>query len=108
MDARGVQRLLEKIQGLADSAEHVSTRYIEMAAREPRVSSAAKEKLALLYREHAARLMQLYCALGLEIAKIIENEMDDALARGQLDLFRANLATLNERAEQIARESPSS
>ena len=45
MDARGVQRLLEKILGMAETADHVGMRHAETMQREPRLSDAAKAKL---------------------------------------------------------------
>ncbi len=101
MDARAVQRLLEKIQGMAETAEHVGARSVEMMQREPRLSAAAKARLAPLYAEHARRLTELYAALGLEICAAVQDEMDDAPAGGQLDLFRANFRSMRERAASI-------
>ncbi len=98
MDGRAVQRLLEKIQGMAETAEHVGARSVEMMQREPRLSDAAKARLTPLYAAHARRLMQVYSTLGLEICSIVQDEMDDAPARGQLDLFRANFRSMHERA----------
>ncbi|MDE3091171.1 MAG: hypothetical protein KGJ80_17515 [Chloroflexota bacterium] len=104
MDARGVQRLLEKTQGMAETAEHVGMRNAEMMQREPHLSAAAKAKLARLYREHALRVMKLYATLGLEICDTVRDELDDDPARGQLDLFRANFVSLTERAAASLRE----
>ncbi len=101
MDARAVQRLLEKIQGMAETADHVGARSVEMMQREPRLSDAAKARLAPLYAEHAGRLTELYVTLGLEICTVVEDEMDDAPARGQLDLFRASFRSMHERAASI-------
>lgn len=105
MDARGVQRLLERIQGLADTSEHVGAKYIEMTQREPRLSDDTKSKIAPLYREHALRLVQLHSALGLAICDAIQNEIDDENARGQLDLMRANFQSFSDKArEGLTRE----
>ena len=104
MDARGTQRLLDKIQGMAETAEHVGARNIEMMQREPRLSDATKARLAPLYAEHAQRQVRLYTALGLEICRIVQDELEDAPARGQLDLFRARLASMNERAAAALRD----
>ena len=101
MDGRAVQRLLEKIQGMAETAEHVGARSGEMMQREPHLSDAAKARLAPLYAAHARRLTELYVALGLEICAVVEDEMDDAPARGQLDLFRANFRSMHERVALI-------
>ena len=106
MDARGAQRLLEKIQGLAETAEHIGTRYVETMQREPRLSNATKAKLARLYAEHARRLTDVYVALGLDICDALKGEVEDDQARGQLELFRANFETLRRRAAD-AQDEPS-
>ncbi len=98
MDARGVQRLLEKTQGLAESAEHVGMRNIETMQREPRLSDTAKARLAPLYAEHAQRQLNSYAMLGLEICRAVQDELEDDQARGLLDLFRANFESMRERA----------
>jgi hypothetical protein len=107
MDARGVQRLLEKIYGMADTAEHVGSKNIETMQREPRVSDIAKRRLQSLYREHALRVQQLHSNLGLAICDAIQNEMEDDTARGQLDLMRANLQSLSEAAKAQLDADPS-
>jgi hypothetical protein len=104
MDARGMQRLLEKTQALAESTEHVGLRNAETMQREPRLSDLAKSGLAPLYREHAFRLTRLYCKLGLALCETLQPEAEDDAARGQLDLFRANFASLDERAAQSLRD----
>ncbi len=105
LDARAVQRLLEKIQGMTETAEHVGMRSAEGIQREARLSDAAKAKLVPLYREHALRIMLLYARLGLAICDTAQNEMEDDVARGQLDLFRANFTSMAERAkESLAHE----
>lgn len=105
MDARGVQRLLERIQGLADTVEHVGSKYIETMQHEPRLSDDAKSKIAPLYREHALRLIQLHSTLGLAICDALKNEMDDENAAGQLDLMRANFQTFRDNAQaSLSRE----
>jgi hypothetical protein len=106
MDARGAQRLLEKIQGLAETAEQIGSRYVETMQREPRLSDAAKAKLTRLYVEHARRLTDVYAALGLEICDAVKDEAEDDQARGQLELFRANFETLRQRAT-VKQDEPS-
>jgi hypothetical protein len=105
MDARGVQRLLEKIQGLAETADHVARRYVEAAQREPRLSDAAKANLARRYAEHARRLTDVYTALGLDLCDTVKDEAEDDQARGQLELFRANFQALRRRANLQQDES---
>ena len=104
MDSRGVQRLLEKIQGMAETADHVGMRNTEMIQREPRLSDAAKARLAPLYSEHAQRQAKSYASLGMEICAIVQSELEDDQARAQFELYRANLGALNERAEAALRE----
>ena len=104
MDARGVQRLLEKIQGMAETADHVGMRNTEMLQREPRLSDAAKDLLKPLYAEHAHRQAKSYALLGLEICDVVEAELEDDQARALLELFRANLTSLNERASAALSE----
>ncbi len=101
MDARGVQRLLEKIQGLAETSEHVGTRYSETMQREPRLSDTAKAQLARLYAEHAQRLTSVYAALGLGICDAVKDEVEDDQARGHLELFRANFESMKNRATRL-------
>ncbi len=100
MDARGVQRLLERIYGLADTAEHVGSKYVETMQREPRLRDETKATLVALYREHALRVQQLHSSLGLAICDAVQSDMDDDAARGQLDLMRANLQTLKDAARE--------
>ena len=104
MDARGVQRLLEKIQGMAETADHVGTRNAEMLQREPRLSQVAKESLLPLYAEHAQRQARSYALLGLEICNVVQAELEDDQGRALLELFRANLAGMNERAAAALRD----
>ena len=104
MDARGVQRLLEKTLGLAETADHVGSRNVEMMQREPRLSEAAKAKLAPLYAEHAQRLVKLYAALGLGICDVVQEELEDEPARAALESFRASLQALDERADSALRD----
>ena len=104
MDARGVQRLLEKIQGMAETADHVGMRNTDMLQREPRLSDGAKGLLAPLYAENAHRQARSYALLGLEICKVVQAELEDDQARALLELFRANLASMNERASTALRE----
>ena len=104
MDARGVQRLLEKIQGMAETADHVGMRNAEMLQREPRLSDAAKARLVPLYAEHAHRQAQSYALLGLEICKAVQAELEDEQAHALLELFRTNLTSMNERASAALRE----
>ncbi len=99
MDARGVQRTLEKIQGMAESAENVGTRMAETLDHESRLSDLAKQQIVPLYREQSLRLMMLYARLGSAICEVIEQEAEDDTARGLIELFRANFSAMTGRAE---------
>ncbi len=99
MDARGVQRTLEKIRGMAESAEHVGERMGEAIDLESRLSDYAKQELKPLYREHSLRVMLVYAQLGLAICEAISEEAEDETARGLVELFRANFSAMRDRAE---------
>lgn len=100
MDARGVQRLLERIYGMADTADHVGSKNIETMQRESRLRDETKIALAALFREHALRVQQLQSALGLAICDAVQGDMDDDAARAALDLMRANMQSLHDAATQ--------
>lgn len=100
MDARGIQRLLERIYGMADTADHVGSKSIETLEREPRLHDETKAALATLFREHAMRVQQLHSGLGLAICDAVQNDLDDDAARSMIDLMRANLQSLHDAATQ--------
>ncbi len=91
MDARGVQRLLEKTFQMADSAMMVGGKTAEVALRDARLAEAVKLKLIPLYGEEALRRTMNYAGLGLALCRAIENEMEDDAARAQLEFYRARL-----------------
>ncbi len=99
MDARGVQRTLEKIRGMAESAELVGERMAQSVDHESRLSDLAKQRLKPLYREHSLRLMMLYAQLGTAICESIAEEAEDDTAHGLVELFRANFSSMCGRAE---------
>ncbi len=99
MDARGVQRLLEKIHGLAETATMVGAKTAEAMLHEPRLSDGLKHQLLLLYREEALRRTILSAALGLAICRALEPELDDAAARDRLEFFRVRFEALYENAQ---------
>ncbi len=103
MDARGVQRLLEKIRGMAESAEHVGAQMVENVQREARLSDETKRALASLYREHALRTMLAYSQLGANVCETVRGEADDNTARGLIDLFHANFAAMAARSQDTLR-----
>ncbi len=103
MDARTIQRLLEKIQAMAETAEQVGGRSAESMEREPRLSDGSKKQLAPLYREHALRLMSLYSDLGARICETVRDEAEDDTTRGLVDLFQANFSAMRDRARESLR-----
>jgi hypothetical protein len=107
MDARGIRRLLEKTQGLAETAEQLGIRYGESIDREPRLSDAGKASLILLYAAHAQRLTLLYCQLGLQVCDALDGEAEDDAARGQLAMFRANFSSVQEKAVGLVQQAES-
>lgn len=91
MDARGVQRLLDKTWLMADSAMMVGAKTTEVALRDARLPDSVKAKLIPLYGEETLRRAMNYAGLGLALCRAIENEMDDDDARAQLESYRAQL-----------------
>ncbi len=91
MDARGVERLLDKTFGLAETALTVGEKTTVMALRDARISDAAKAKLVPLYAEESLRRTLNYAGLGLAICRAIEGEMDDEAARARLEFYRSRL-----------------
>ncbi|HZQ10338.1 MAG TPA: hypothetical protein VFD70_27415 [Anaerolineae bacterium] len=94
MDARGVQRLLDKTYGLAETALTVGAKTSEAALRDARLSDRVKEKLIPLYGEEALRRTLNYAGLGLAICRVIESELDDDAAREQLEFYRVRLQAI--------------
>jgi hypothetical protein len=99
MDARGVQRLLEKIHGLAETATTVGAKSAEAMRHEPRLSDRLKQQLWLLYRKEALQRTMLSAAFGLAICRALEPELDDAAARDRLEFFRVRFQALYEHAQ---------
>lgn len=100
MDARGVQRLLDKTFGMADTAMFVGAKTTDVALRDARLSDAVKQLLIPLYGEEALRRTLNYAGLGLALVRAIENEMDDDAARQQLEFYRARFREIYVRARQ--------
>jgi hypothetical protein len=107
MDARGILRLLEKTQGLAETAEQLGMRHAETIAREPRLSDEGKRTLTRLYAQHSQRLALLYCQLGLQACDALQSEAEDDAARGQIELFRASFSSVQERATALLQQTES-
>lgn len=94
MDARGVERLLEKTFGLAETAMTVGGKTAEAALRDARLPEGVKQKLIPLYGEESLRRTLNYAGLGLALARAIEGEMDDDAARRQLEFYRVRLGVI--------------
>lgn len=99
MDERSVQRLLEKVHGLAETATAVGAKAAEMMLREPQLSDRVKQELSLLYREEALRRSMLSASLGLAMCRTLEPELKDASARDRLEFYRVRFQALHENAE---------
>lgn len=105
MDARGVQRLLDKTFGLAETAMTVGGKTAEVTLRDTRLPDAVKQKLIPLYGEEALRRTLNYAGLGLALCRAVETEMDDDAAREQLEFYRDRLSAIYENARAaFARE----
>ena len=91
MDARGVQRLLDKTFGMAETAMTVGGKTAEVALRDARLPDEIKAKLIPLYGEEALRRTLNYAGLGLALCRAVEGSLDDDAARNQLEFYRARL-----------------
>lgn len=100
MDARGVQRLLDKTWLMADSAMMVGAKTTEVALRDTRLSEPVKAKLIPLYGEETLRRAMNYAGLGLALCRAVRDEMDDDAARAQLESYRAQLQAVYESARR--------
>jgi hypothetical protein len=98
MDARGVQRLLEKTFQMADSALMVGAKTTEVALRDTRLPDAIKQKLIPLYGEETLRRTMNYAGLGLALCRTVEGEMEDDAARQQLEFYRVRLQAIYDAA----------
>lgn len=94
MDRRGVERLLEKTFGMADTALTVGAKTTDGMLRDARLSDAVKAQLIPLYGEEALRRTLNYAGLGLAICRTIENDMDDDAARSLLESYRARFRNI--------------
>lgn len=94
MDARGVQRLLDKTFGMAETAMTVGGKTAEVALRDARLPDEIKKKLIPLYGEEALRRTLNYAGLGLALCRAIEGSLDDDAAREQLEDYRLRLRAI--------------
>lgn len=100
LDARGVQRLLEKLLGLAETASAVGMKSAEMMIRTANLSDATKAKLIPLYQREARERARGHARLGLAICAAIENELSDDAARNEWEKFRAAFQTIYDEASR--------
>ena len=109
MDARNVDRLLEKIFSLADRATFVGARMAEGMAREVRLDPTVKADIAPLYREEALRRAALSASLGLALCRAVESDATDEPARARLAWYRGQFETIDADARRaLATEFPTS
>lgn len=94
MDARGVQRLLDKTFGMAETAMTVGGKTAETALRDARLPDEVKAKLIPLYGEEALRRTLNYAGLGLALCRAVEGSLDDDAARAQLEYYRVRLEAI--------------
>jgi hypothetical protein len=99
MDVRGVDRILEKTYGMADTALSAGAKTIEGIVRDARVSDHAKRQLIPLFRREAAHRAETYANLGLAVCRVLESETDDTAARARLDFYRAGFENIQRRAQ---------
>lgn len=105
MDVRGVDRMLEKMYGMADTALSAGAKTIEGIVRDARVSDHAKRQLIPLFRREAAHRTLTYAHLGLAVCDVLESETDDAPARTRLEFYRAGFQSIQTRAHPELAES---
>jgi hypothetical protein len=109
MDARGVQRLLEKTFGLAETALTVGYKTTETTLRDARLPEPVKARLIPLYGEEALRRTLNYAGLGVALCRVISDEMDDAAAHSQLEYYRVRFEALYANARTaLEKEFPDS
>jgi hypothetical protein len=94
MDARAIDRLLDKTFGLAESAMTVGEKTTAVALRDARLPDGVKESLIPLYREEALKRTLNYAGLGLALCRAVESEADDDAARKQLEFYRVRLRVI--------------
>lgn len=98
MDARGVNKLLEKTFGMAETAMTVGGKTTEVVLRDVRLPEAVKQKLIPLYGEEALRRTLNYAGLGLALCRAVESELEDDAARSQWEFYRGRLADIYDAA----------
>lgn len=105
MDVRGIDRMLEKTFGMADTAQSAGAKTIETIVRDARISDRAKRQLIPLFRQDAANRTLTYANLGLAVCQVLESEMDDPDARARLEFYRVGFQTLRARAQTDLQEN---
>lgn len=104
MDVRGIDRVLEKTFGMADTAQSAGAKTIETIVRDARISDRAKRQLIPLFRQEAANRTLTYANLGLAVCQVLESETDDRDARARLEFYRAGFRTIQARAQTASQE----
>lgn len=99
MDARAVQKLLDKTFGLAETAMLVGAKTTEVALRDVRLPDTVRQKLIPLYGEETLRRTLNYAGLGLAVCRAIEHELDDNAARAQVEFYRTRLSVIYDDAQ---------
>lgn len=87
LDARGVQRLLERVLGLAETSALVGDKTVEGVRRDSRLSEETRERMAQLYRREARERTRSYARLGLALCEALGPELADEGARLELQRF---------------------
>lgn len=99
MDARGVDRLLEKTYGMAETAIAAGAKTIEGIARDARLADRLKQQLIPLFRRESLTRTLNYTQLGLAVCSALAADMEDDAARARLAFYRAGFQELQMRAQ---------
>ncbi len=101
MDVRGVNKLLEKTFGMAETAMTVGSKTTEVTLRDVRLPETVKQRLIPLYGEEALRRTLNYAGLGLALCGAVEGDLDDDAARNQLEFYRVRLRAIYDEARAV-------
>ena len=99
MDARGIERLLEKTYGMADTATVTGAKTIEGMVRDARLSDDTKRKLIPLYRRESLLRALNYAELGLSVCEVVASELDDEAARARWEFYRNGFTVIHAQAQ---------
>ncbi len=104
MDVRGIERLLEKTYGMADTASAAGAKTLEGIVRDARFSDETKRKLIPLYRRESLRRMLNYAELGLAVCEVIASDLEDEGARARWEFYRDGFAVIHAQAQSDLQE----